>query len=221
MLVASILQYVRGHVRADRFYRLRPPQVQASVELVLYLLFFFPAFTAHVISGWGYGTSSLRILEVSVNSPAGGPIRPLKMMSPIGASLLTLQGVAEVLRCVQCLRRGRWSPRLQDVEELENQILDQVQQTRAGGSGMAEGERRDRLRRAGGHRGRQAVRRGVHSRIIPRRDVRGLRRWTRDRQTSLVLPPAIELKDPALAIVIGIGVAMMLVDLYQSLRRKD
>lgn len=130
-----------GHVRADMFYRLWPPRVQASVELLLYLLFFFPGVTALVISGWGYGTSSLRILEVSVNSPAGVPIWPLKMMIPIGASLLTLQGVAEVLRCVQCLRRGRWSPRLHDVEELENQILDQVQQARAGGSGMAEGAR--------------------------------------------------------------------------------
>lgn len=130
-----------GHVRADMFYRLWPPRVQASVELLLYILFFFPGVTALVISGWGYGTSSLRILEVSVNSPAGVPIWPLKMMIPIGAALLTLQGIAEVLRCVQCLRRGRWSPRLHDVEELENQILEQVQQTRAGGSGTAEAAR--------------------------------------------------------------------------------
>ena len=119
-----------GHVRADMFYRLWPPRVQATVELVLYVLFFFPGVTALVISGWGYGTSSLRILEVSVNSPAGVPIWPLKMMIPIGASLLTLQGIAEVLRCVQCLRRGQWPARLHDVEELENQILNQVQQSR-------------------------------------------------------------------------------------------
>jgi TRAP-type mannitol/chloroaromatic compound transport system permease small subunit len=81
--------------------------------------------TALVISGWGYGTSSMRILEVSVNSPAGVPIWPLKMMIPIGATLLTLQGLAEVLRCVQCLKDGRWAPRLHDVEELENQILQE------------------------------------------------------------------------------------------------
>lgn len=130
-----------GHVRADMFYRLWPPRVQASVELALYVLFFFPGVTALVISGWGYGTSSLRILEVSVNSPAGVPIWPLKMMIPIGASLLTLQGVAEVLRCVQCLRRGRWPPRLHDVEELENQILDQVQQSRSSGNGTPEAAR--------------------------------------------------------------------------------
>lgn len=112
-----------GHVRADMYYRRWPVRVQASVELALYVLFFFPGVTALVISGWGYGTSSLRILEVSVNSPAGVPIWPLKMMIPIGASLLTLQGIAEVLRCIQCLKDGQWAPRLHDVEELENQIL--------------------------------------------------------------------------------------------------
>jgi TRAP-type mannitol/chloroaromatic compound transport system permease small subunit len=90
-------------------------------------VFFFPGVTALIISGWGYGYDSTRIFEVSVNSPAGVPIWPLKMMIPVGAALLTLQGVAEVLRCVQCLKDGRWAPRLHDVEELENQILQQAQ----------------------------------------------------------------------------------------------
>ena len=120
-----------GHVRADMFYRLWPPRVQASVELVLYIVFFFPGVTALVISGWGYGYDSMRIFEVSINSPAGVPIWPLKMMIPFGAALLTLQGVAEVLRCIQCLQDGRWAPRLHDVEELENQILRQAQAAKA------------------------------------------------------------------------------------------
>ena len=120
-----------GHVRADMFYRLWRPRIQASVELVLYVIFFFPGILALVYSGWLYGYDSARIFEVSVNSPAGIPIWPLKMMIPVGAALLTLQGVAEVLRCIQCLKDGRWSPRLHDVEELENQILRQAQAARA------------------------------------------------------------------------------------------
>ena len=112
-----------GHVRADMFYRLWPERNQAMVELVLYLLFFFPGILALVIAGWGYGTESLRLREVSVNSPAGVPIWPLKMMIPIGAALMSLQGFAEFLRCLQCLRDGKWSARMHDVEELEKQIL--------------------------------------------------------------------------------------------------
>jgi TRAP-type mannitol/chloroaromatic compound transport system permease small subunit len=115
-----------GHVRADMFYRLWRPRTQATVELVLYILFFFPGILALVIAGWDYGTTSLRIREVSVNSPAGVPIWPLKMMIPFGAGLICLQGFAEVLRCVACLRNGEWTARLHDVEELEKQILEQA-----------------------------------------------------------------------------------------------
>jgi len=121
-----------AHVRADMFYRLWRPRTQAAVELALYFLFFFPGVLALVIAGWGYGTEALRIGEVSVNSPAGVPIWPLKMMIPVGAGLLALQGLAEVLRCLLCLREDRWPPRLHDVEELENQILKKAAAGRDG-----------------------------------------------------------------------------------------
>jgi TRAP-type mannitol/chloroaromatic compound transport system permease small subunit len=114
-----------GHVRADMFYRLWQPRTQATVELVLYIIFFFPGVLALVIAGWAYGYGSMRILESSVNSPAGVPIWPLKMLIPFGAGLLALQGVAEVLRCVLCMKANEWPARLHDVEELEKQILEE------------------------------------------------------------------------------------------------
>jgi len=120
-----------GHVRADMFYRLWSDRTQAKVEFVLYVLFFFPGILALVVAGWGYGTESLRLREVSVNSPAGVPIWPLKMMIPVGASLMALQGFAELLRCVQCLRDGKWTARMHDVEELEKQIIAEAARKRA------------------------------------------------------------------------------------------
>ena len=114
-----------GHVRADMFYRLWKPRTQASVELFLYIVFFFPGILALVVSGWHYGYDSMRIFESSVNSPAGVPIWPLKMLIPFGAGLLALQGFAEVLRCVLCLKNNEWPARLHDVEELEKQILEE------------------------------------------------------------------------------------------------
>lgn len=122
-----------GHVRADMFYRLWRPRIQASVELVLYVIFFFPGILALVYSGWLYGYDSARILEVSVNSPAGIPIWPLKMMIPFGAGLIALQGLAEVLRCIVCLREGQWPTRLHDVEELEKQIIEETARKREAG----------------------------------------------------------------------------------------
>jgi TRAP-type mannitol/chloroaromatic compound transport system permease small subunit len=117
-----------GHVRCDIIYRLLRPRTQAGVELVLYIFFFFPGVLALVIAGWQYGYDSMRIQEVSVNSPAGVPIWQLKMLIPFGAGLLALQGFADVLRCVACLRDNKWPPRLHDVEELELQIQQQAKQ---------------------------------------------------------------------------------------------
>jgi TRAP-type mannitol/chloroaromatic compound transport system permease small subunit len=62
------------------------------------------------------------------------------MLIPFGAGLLALQGVAEVLRCLQCLRDGRWPPRLHDVEELEDQLRQQA--AKAASQAAAEGTRR-------------------------------------------------------------------------------
>jgi TRAP-type mannitol/chloroaromatic compound transport system permease small subunit len=114
-----------GHVRGDFLYRTWRPRVQAGVELALYLLFFFPGVLALVVAGWGYGSDAFRIREVSVNSPVGIPVWQLKLLIPFGAALLALLGLAESLRCVLCLRDGRWPPRLHDVEELESLLAQQ------------------------------------------------------------------------------------------------
>jgi TRAP-type mannitol/chloroaromatic compound transport system permease small subunit len=115
-----------GHVRADMFYRLWPPRVQAGVELALYVLFFFPGIISLMYSGWIYGSESMKIFEKSINSPVGIPVWQIKMLIPVGGALIFLQGLAEVLRCVLCLKEGRWPPRLHDVEELEKQILEEA-----------------------------------------------------------------------------------------------
>ena len=112
-----------GHVRANIFYRRWAPRHQATMELLLYFIFYFPGVLALVIAGWGYGHESFAIREVSVNSPVGVPIWPLKMLIPAAGVLLTLQGIAEVLRCLLCLREGQWPVRLHDVIELEEQLV--------------------------------------------------------------------------------------------------
>jgi TRAP-type mannitol/chloroaromatic compound transport system permease small subunit len=114
-----------GHVRGDFIYRMWPPRGQAIIELTLYILFFYPGVLALMYSGWSYGTEALKIREVSVNSPVGIPVWQLKLLIPFGAALLALQGLAEVLRCIICIRDNRWPARLHDVEELEDVLMQQ------------------------------------------------------------------------------------------------
>ncbi|MCZ6479317.1 MAG: TRAP transporter small permease subunit [candidate division NC10 bacterium] len=133
-----------GHVRGDVFYRLWPPRVQAGVELVLYFLFFFPGMLALVYAGYDYAAESVGWREASINSPAGVKIYPLKIILPVSAFFLLLQGIAESIRCIQCLRTGEWPKRLHDVEEMETLIRERKREedTRmaAQQGGTAEGE---------------------------------------------------------------------------------
>src|SRR5688572_10072449 len=114
-----------GHVRADVIYRFFSPRKQASFDLVLYIIFFLPAVAALIYSGWNYAATSIRFKEVSIFSPAGIPIFPLKALIPATGVLLLLQGIAEIIRCIICIREGVWPQRLHDVEETESIILQE------------------------------------------------------------------------------------------------
>ena len=112
-----------GHVRADVIYRLWPARVQAMVDLALYMLFFFPAILAFIWAGWNFARMSVMFKELSIFSPAGVPVFPLKALIPVTGVILFLQGLAETIRCIICIRQGVWPQRLHDVEEMEVSIL--------------------------------------------------------------------------------------------------
>lgn len=111
-----------AHVRGDFVYRLWPPRVQAAVEFVLYFLFFFPGVLALVYAGYTYAAFAWSFKEKSINSPIGVPVYPLKIVIPVAGALLLLQGIAQTIRCVLCMKTGEWPPRLHDVEEMESAI---------------------------------------------------------------------------------------------------
>jgi TRAP-type mannitol/chloroaromatic compound transport system permease small subunit len=123
MLAGAYALSRNGHVRGDFLYRNFHPTLQAKFDLVLYMLFFFPAIMAFMISGWHFFELSWMQNERSSVSPTGPIIWPFKFLIPAVGLLLLLQGLVEVVRCVQCIRTGDWPPRISDVEELEKQIL--------------------------------------------------------------------------------------------------
>jgi TRAP-type mannitol/chloroaromatic compound transport system permease small subunit len=122
-----------GHVRADVLYRFWRPRTQASMDLILYIFFFLPGVAAFIYSGWNYAQFSIRFLEVSIFSPAGIPVFPLKALIPVTGVLLLLQGISEIIRCISCIRQGEWPQRLHDVEETESMIIREQQLQRERG----------------------------------------------------------------------------------------
>lgn len=145
-----------AHVRGDFVYRLWPPRVQASVELVLYFLFFFPGMLAMIYAGIDYAAESVSFMpygptgprgEISINSPVGVPVFPLKIILPLACFFLVLQGIAETIRCVQCIKTGAWPKRLEDVEELETKLIrkrdEEREEERAAEAAQPDGEAKE------------------------------------------------------------------------------
>jgi TRAP-type mannitol/chloroaromatic compound transport system permease small subunit len=108
-----------GHVRGDFLYSSMKPRRQASLDLVLYFMFFVPGIAALVYAGWEYAVDSWRINEHSNVTADGPPVWQFKFMIPVAGALLMLQGAAEIVRCVICLRTGEWPSRLKDVNEID------------------------------------------------------------------------------------------------------
>ena len=131
-----------GHVRGDFLYGSMKPRRQASIDLVLFIVFFLPGVVALTWAGWSYFQDSLAMREQTFNATPL-PVYPFKLVIPIAGAIVLLQGVAEMIRCVVCLRTGTWTPRLQDVEE-----MDVVEEQLAGSTYVDEAARRDAIERA-------------------------------------------------------------------------
>jgi TRAP-type mannitol/chloroaromatic compound transport system permease small subunit len=95
------------------------PRTQASLDLVLYILFFIPGIVALIYSGWIFAVESWTINEHSNVTADGPPVWQFKFIIPLAGCMVMLQGIAEIVRCVVCLRTGIWPERLKDVAEID------------------------------------------------------------------------------------------------------
>ncbi|MGD9509844.1 MAG: TRAP transporter small permease subunit [Geminicoccaceae bacterium] len=126
MLYGSLFMLAGGyglaqnaHVRGDFLYSSMRPRTQAAFDLVLYIIFFLPGVAALLYAGWRFAALSWRIDEHSTVTADGPPMYPLKMVIPLAGALILLQGAAEIVRCVVCLRTGAWPSRLKDAAEID------------------------------------------------------------------------------------------------------
>jgi TRAP-type mannitol/chloroaromatic compound transport system permease small subunit len=108
-----------AHVRGDFLYSSMKPRTQASLDLVLYIVFFLPGIGALLYAGLDYAIDSWRINEHSNVTANGPPVYQFKAMIPLAGALLLLQGGAEIARCIVCLKTGAWPSRLKDVNEID------------------------------------------------------------------------------------------------------
>ena len=108
-----------AHVRGDFLYSSMRPRTQATLDLILYFVFFIPGIAALLYAGTDYAMDSWRIAEHSNVTADGPPVYHFKTVIPIAGALVLLQGIAEIVRCVVCLKTGEWPSRLKDVSEID------------------------------------------------------------------------------------------------------
>jgi TRAP-type mannitol/chloroaromatic compound transport system permease small subunit len=108
-----------GHVRGDVLYGFFRPRTQATIDLMLYIVFFLPGVIALTYAGFFYAAESWAIRESSNITADGPPIYPFKTVIPLAGAILLAQGIVEIIRCIICLKQGAWPSRIEDVEEVD------------------------------------------------------------------------------------------------------
>jgi TRAP-type mannitol/chloroaromatic compound transport system permease small subunit len=125
MMAGAYTLSKNGHVRGDVLYGFFQPRTQATIDLILYIVFFLPGIVALTYAGWTYANEALAIREKTF-SATPLPLYPFKFVIPFAGAMLLLQGIVEIVRCVTCLRDGQWPSREQDVEEVDVDKLKEM-----------------------------------------------------------------------------------------------
>ena len=96
MLGAYALKH-QAHVRVDLLTQHLSPKVLKWVELIGYVVFFFPFSWVFLTRSYEFAMRSLAQGETTYGA-VQLPVYPLKISMVVAAALLLMQGVAEVLR---------------------------------------------------------------------------------------------------------------------------
>jgi len=115
-----------GHVRGDVLYGFFEPRTQATLDLILYFVFFIPGVVALTYAGYYYAAESWAINEHSNITADGPPVYPFKTVIPLAGLFLLAQGVVEIVRCIVCILQGYWPSREEDVEEVDVDKLKEM-----------------------------------------------------------------------------------------------
>jgi TRAP-type mannitol/chloroaromatic compound transport system permease small subunit len=126
MMAGAYTLAKNGHVRGDVLYGFFRPRTQATLDLILYIVFFIPGVIALTYAGYYYAAESWAIDEHSNVTAGGPPIYPFKTVIPIAGAFLLVQGIVEIIRCAICIRQGSWPSREEDVEEVDVDKLKEM-----------------------------------------------------------------------------------------------
>ena len=125
MMAGAYTLSKNGHVRGDVLYGFLRPRTQTIIDLALYIVFFLPGVVALTWAGWTYANESLAMREQTFN-PDPIPLYPFKFVIPFACTVLLMQGVVEIIRCIICIQTAVWPAREGGVEEVDVEKLREM-----------------------------------------------------------------------------------------------
>jgi TRAP-type mannitol/chloroaromatic compound transport system permease small subunit len=107
MLGCAYALYKGAHVRTDIFWENYSERKKGIVDLVSYLVLFFPTMTTMMVISIDDAMHSYVTGERSQESLWRAIMWPFRAVIPLSAFLFMIQGVSETLKCVYQIRFGR------------------------------------------------------------------------------------------------------------------
>jgi TRAP-type mannitol/chloroaromatic compound transport system permease small subunit len=107
MMVAAYTHLYNGHVSVDLFYTRLSRRWQAIIDVLSYLIFFFPFFLIFVIAGSEYAAASWKTGETTLTARLPLVMPAMKTLIPLASLLLLLQGLSHFTRSLFFVVRGR------------------------------------------------------------------------------------------------------------------
>ncbi|MCX8117723.1 MAG: TRAP transporter small permease subunit [Desulfobacterota bacterium] len=107
LIGAAFVLLLKGHIRIDVLYMHLSPRGRALIDVLGYLILFFPVVLALIYAGTEFTIQSFQMGEKSGASPWRPHLYPFKAVLVLSFFLLLLQGVSEFLRSLNLLLKGR------------------------------------------------------------------------------------------------------------------
>lgn len=106
MLLGGYAVLHDAHIRVDVIREHLSRRSQHVLELIGYVVFFFPFMATLIWFGWRYAMRSWAAGETTYGAVMQIPVYPVKTTIFLAAVLMTLQGLAQFVRSILHLRRG-------------------------------------------------------------------------------------------------------------------
>jgi TRAP-type mannitol/chloroaromatic compound transport system permease small subunit len=104
-IAAAMTLCLGKHIRTDFFYQNWSMKTQCWVDAICYLFLFLPGMVMFIWLSWEFFAESWDLRE-ELMTTWRPPAYPYKLVIPVSGTLILLQGISELIKCIQTIRTG-------------------------------------------------------------------------------------------------------------------